>query len=251
MRVIGRLIWYILAMQRISFLSKGQKINGTLVLPDERDGLIPAVLFFHGMTSSEKRYIPYAQALAKEGIAGLALSLRAHGDSEGEFDKLTVRDMVIDGLTAYDFLVSQPNIDPERIGICGTSVGAVIASLVAKDRRVKSIVLRVPATYSEAMMEKTFAQMMEGEERVFHNLEEVDNTPAIQAISDYTGSLLVVSSELDDVIPKKIPETYYTLAKKAKQRQIIEMKGATHGLEDEELRKQFSELIVKWFSKVL
>lgn len=63
-------------MESVSFLSEGQRIDGTLILPERREFKIPGVIFFPGMTSNQDGYISRAQRLAENGIAGLALSLR-------------------------------------------------------------------------------------------------------------------------------------------------------------------------------
>lgn len=237
--------------EKISFLSGGQRIDGTLIMPDNSGLKVPGVIFFHGMTSNEERYIPLAQRLAQTGIAGLALSLRGHRTSEGDFNKLTINNMLKDGLAAYDFLINQPDIDPGRIGICGASVGAAIASLVSTERKVKSLVLRAPATYTDEMMKMTFSQVMTGEERRFNQLEGINNTPAVKAIKQFEGNLLVVISENDHIIPYSIPESYFSEAKKSMIKDIITIKGATHNLANDSWREKFIEETIKWFEETL
>jgi esterase/lipase len=235
----------------VTFSSEGQKIDGSLILPSITKEKLPAVIFFHGMTSSKEKYVPIAETIAKEGIVGLALSLRGHGKSEGNFNKLTVSDLVNDGLTAYDFLISQPNIDEKRIGICGVSVGAAVASLVCAQRNVKSLAMRVPATYSDELMNMTLSQLMVNEEKIFKNMRDVSNTPAVKAISNFSGSLLVITSENDHIIPAEISDGYYLKAKRVRKKEKFEIKGATHNLTNENWKKQFTEEIIRWFKQTL
>ncbi len=63
------------------------------------------------MTSSETSYLPLAKRLADSGIAGLAISMRGHGESEGDFNQATVAEAVSDALAAYDFSASRADID--------------------------------------------------------------------------------------------------------------------------------------------
>jgi len=138
------------------------------VLPEGSNKPIPAVMTFHGMTSSETGYIPLASALSARGIAGLTVNMRGHGNSEGDFKTATVSEAVNDALAAYDFLTSQPGIDRNRIGVVGSSVGAILAALATERRSIASLVLRAPAAYTEQMMKISMAETMINEDRQFH-----------------------------------------------------------------------------------
>ena len=90
-------------MQKVSFKSGDVTIRGTLAVPNEGNKPFPGVIIFHGMTSSEAGYIPLIETLARNGIAGLAINMRGHGDSEGDFNKATVAEAINDAVAAYDF----------------------------------------------------------------------------------------------------------------------------------------------------
>lgn len=80
-----------------------------------------AILALHGYNSNRVRFLPIAQVLAEEGYGVLMLDLRAHGESSG--DVFPIANPVPDVRAAIDFLCQQPEIDPERIGAIGRSVG--------------------------------------------------------------------------------------------------------------------------------
>lgn len=238
-------------MEKVQFLNNGQKITGSLLLPKHLKDKNPAVLFFHGMTSSEANYIPLAQRMAEKGIVGLTINLRGHGDSEGSFDELTIHDGMKDGIKAYDTLVKYPFVDKERVGICGASFGAGIAALVSGKRKAKSLVLRVPATYSDEMMEMTYEKIMELEQEKFNNMIHMDKTPPLRSLEQFKGALLVVTSENDTIIPPLMSQQFIESAKNAKLKKLIEIKGATHNLTDDVWREQFRNSAIEWFGKTL
>jgi dienelactone hydrolase len=240
-----------ISKQKISFLSEGQKIRGTLIKPKKIVSKIPGVIFFHGMTSSEKGYIPIAEKLAQHGICAMALSIRGHGNSEGNFNKLKVPNAIKDGINAYDFLASHNFIDTKKIGLCGSSVGAVIICMVSKQRKVKSLVLKAPAIYTKKMMTMTYDQTMLREDKMFKEIKDVTNTPAIKATSRFKGSLLAILSEKDNIIPPKMQEQYLFNADKVIEKKKIIIKGASHSLEKEKWRKVFISEMIKWFVKTL
>lgn len=238
-------------MKKVCFLSCGQLIQGTLITPKNLQKTNPGVIFFHGMTSSEKNYIPIAELLADNNIVGITLSIRGHGESEGDFNKLTVKDAFEDGLSAYDYFCKYDFIDKERIGICGASVGASIASFISERRPVKSLVLRAPAVYSEQMISMTYKQIMGKEGQIFQAVESMKDTAMIKAISQFKGSLLVVASENDSIIPKEISQEYFNSAYEAVKKEIFQIQGATHNLSEEKWRKQFINKTVRWFTENL
>ena len=237
--------------QKINFLSEGQKIEGTLITPKKIKGKIPGVIFFHGMTSSEKNYIPIAEKLVREGMCVMTFSIRGHGDSGGNFNNLKVPNGIKDGLNAYDFLVKHSFVDKDKIGLCGSSVGAVIVSIVSEKRKVQSIILKAPAVYTKKMMTTTYDQTMVREDKIFKEISDVKNTPAIKAISKFKGSLLAILSEKDNIIPNKIQEQYLKSAKKTLIKKKVIIKNADHPLTKKKWRNEFISEMIKWFKITL
>ena len=68
--------------------------------------------------------------LHSRGYSVLFLDLRAHGTSEGDLSTLGVKE-VRDIRAAVAFLQTQPEVDPDRIGIYGGSLGGSVALLSA------------------------------------------------------------------------------------------------------------------------
>ena len=222
-----------------------QKMNGVLIRPDGVENFA-AVFFLHGMTSRLDGYVPIAEALAAQNIVALALSMRGHGKSDGDFNELTVNDLVDDGIAAYDFLASLPFVNKNRIGVVGASVGANVAALVSQLCAVRALILRVPALYTRENMALTLAETMKRESGLFKGIKNMDETPSIQAIRQFSESLLVIPSEKDPIIPPEVPQRYYDAAVKAKKRHLVEIKGAPHALNEPEWKQQFVELVVNW-----
>ena len=92
---------------------------------------------------------PYADLLTGLGYAALCIDTWAFGERRGRSEGEIFRDMlwngqvmwgmmVYDSLRAVDYLVSRPDIDPDRIGTLGLSMGSTMAWwLAALDPRVK------------------------------------------------------------------------------------------------------------------
>lgn len=238
-------------METINFLSQGQRIDGTLFLPNKRAEKYPGVIFFHGLTSSEKRYLEFAQLLAENDIAGLTINMRGHGSSEGDPDKLMFHDALVDAQAAYDFFAGLETIDATRVGLCGSSWGATLAAMTTQSREIKSLLLRAPALYTAEMMDMTFNQVMSDEGNIFHAIKDGQHAPAINAISRFHGSLLVVTSGLDALLPTRLTDLYITQAVLAKKKERVVMEGVPHPLDGQKNREDFAKIMLEWFGKTL
>jgi pimeloyl-ACP methyl ester carboxylesterase len=98
-----------------------------------------AIVAVHGSDGNRCQLLWHAQALANEGYGVLLLDLRAHGESDGTMFPVT--DGSPDVAAAVAYLRGRPEIDPERIGAVGLSLGAeVILQAGAKDRSLKALI---------------------------------------------------------------------------------------------------------------
>lgn len=233
--------------------SGDRKLHSVLIQPDNKHNKKhPAVLFIHGMTSSNNGYVEIAEKIANLGIIGLAVSLSGHGQSTGNFEKLTVKDLTQDGLSAFKTMTNLPTVDKTRIGALGTSVGAHIVTTISQKHPIKSIVIRVPAIYSYEMENMRLLQIMKKEEQIFSELKNhTQETSAIQSISKFQGNLLVVTSENDQVIPSYVSNAYVDNANQANIVKHYQIANAPHVLSQKNWRNEFVEETIEWFKKTL
>jgi acetyl esterase/lipase len=108
---------------------------------------------------------PYAEALAKRGIAGLCIDAWNFGERRGRTESELFKEllwhgrvlwglMVFDTLRATDYLVSRPEIDPARVGTLGLSMGSTMAWWhAALDERVAACVDLCCLTDYQALIE--------------------------------------------------------------------------------------------------
>src|ERR1700722_17738329 len=131
--------------------NQGQKIFGILHRPVIPSDKYPAVLICHGLaghkTGKYRIYVIFAEMLAKVGIASLRIDFRGSGDSEGDFSDMTLTSEVSDALLSLDFLKTVQDVDADRIGIFGRSIGGTVAFMtVHRDpaKCIKSIATWAP-----------------------------------------------------------------------------------------------------------
>lgn len=236
-------------MKKVNFLSQEQRVDGTLFISKNKEKN-PGVIFFHGSGSSEKNWLPIAEILQTKGFTTLTFNFRGHANPD-TLQNVTAYDGISDGLAAYDFFIKQKKVDPDRIGICGSSFGAVVATHVIEKRKVKSVLLRAPALYKENMMIKKMGKILADENRIFNDMKNIQNTKMMKIISMFEENILIVVSEKDNLIPAQLSKTFFDEAKKAKMKDLQVIKDAPHSIKDPGQRKELVNIITKWFARSL
>ena len=121
--------------QAVRFPSAGAVLSGTLIKPASRRPH-PAIVILHSSGhQSRNGPVGYFRLLANyfaaQGIATLIYDKRGVGESTGHWANASFEDLAEDGLKAIEFLKSQRDIDPKRIGLWGISQGGWLAPLAA------------------------------------------------------------------------------------------------------------------------
>jgi len=129
----------------------GIRIAGTLTIPDPNEfggGPFPVVVLVSGSGQQDrdetifghKPFLVIADHLTRHGIAvaryddrGVGGSIVMPDDIEERLINATSATFATDTRAVIEFLKSQDEIDPDRIGIIGHSEGGIIAPLVAND----------------------------------------------------------------------------------------------------------------------
>jgi len=156
--------------QAVSFYSEGVQLRGDLYLPDrlaagERR---PGIVLCHGYTGVRALYLPdNARVLAEAGYVVLTFDYKGWGDSDGPKSRLSPYGRVIDSQAALTFLGAQPMVDPDRLGLYGTSYGgATVVWTAAVDPRVRCVVAVVGIGHGRRWMRSVrrpdeFADLLE------------------------------------------------------------------------------------------
>jgi len=130
--------------QSVSFYSEGTRLSGDLFLPDDlRTGERRAgIVLCHGYTGVRNLYLPdIAAEMNRAGYVVLTFDYKGWGDSDGPRSRLAPHGRVLDSQAALSFVGAQSMVDPNRLGIYGTSYGgATVVWTAAVDLRVKCMV---------------------------------------------------------------------------------------------------------------
>jgi uncharacterized protein len=107
---------------------------------------VPCIVLGHGFTGTQDRLQSSAERFASEGMAALTFDYRNFGESSGEPRQvIRIKDQLEDFRNAIAFARSQPGINPDKIGIWGSSLGGGhVISIAGTDPRIAAVVSQVP-----------------------------------------------------------------------------------------------------------
>ena len=182
-----------MSKQKITFESEGLKIVGNLFRPQnaKEDKSLPAVLVAGAMTGVKEQVAGrYAERIAEAGFVTLALDHRHFGESEGEpRQHEDPAKKMEDFKNAVSFMSSLENIDRERIGACGISMGGgYMLQLAAFDKRIKAVSivasgLNLGDTLSEMLGREGFVNFLKEFNKARQKHYETGEVQYIPAVS--------------------------------------------------------------------
>jgi len=117
-----------------SYKSDGLKIFGLLTVPDGSPptGGWPVIIFNHGYIPPDQyvttqRYVDYVDSFAKNGYIVFKSDYRGHGNSEGSASgNYFSPGYAVDVLNAVSSIKKYKDVNPEKIGMWGHSMGGNI-----------------------------------------------------------------------------------------------------------------------------
>ena len=126
----------------------GVRLRGWLFIPATTSaGACPAITMAHGFAGVKEHHLDaYATAFADSGFVVLVHDHRNFGASDGTpRNDIDPWQQIADWRRAISFLESQDYVNPQRIGLWGSSyAGGHAIVLGATDRRLRCVVAQVP-----------------------------------------------------------------------------------------------------------
>mgnify|MGYP000191499081 CR=1 FL=1 len=252
----------------VVFKSQNQQIIGIIHIPDNlKEGeKAPSIVMFHGFTGNKSEahrlFVKVARRLCDAGFVVLRFDFRGSGDSEGEFEDMTVPGEVDDAEEAINFLLKQPYVDEKRIGVIGLSLGGRVASIIAsKDERLRFVVLYSPALgplrefILSSIGEEGLRRLeSSGEVEVSSGwyvkrgfFETVDYIIPLNIMDRIKVPILIIHSDHDEVIPVDISRKGYEIVKCLNDKnEFYIVKGGDHTFSNKEHTEEVIEKTLSW-----
>jgi hypothetical protein len=249
--------------KQISLTVAGLRLYGMLHLPEGKPPF-PALALFHGFGGTRiephRLFVKASRWLAREGVASLRLDFRGSGESEGEFQSMTLSGEIQDAQAALAYLRSQPEVNPDRLGVLGLSMGGyVAASVAAQDPALRALVLWAASARGagyfphyvhlngkgrkewEATGLMDFGGNVLSSAFLQDGLALPDPLPALRS---FPGKALVIHGEADASVPAEEAQFFKkSLGDKAA---VYVLKGADHTFNKASWEKEVLETTINW-----
>ncbi|MBW8010761.1 MAG: alpha/beta hydrolase [Chloroflexi bacterium] len=219
-----------------------------------------AVIAQHGYKGNREEMLEEADMLARHGYGVIMVDMRAHGGSEGEvisFGVMELQDME----AIYQYLLTRPEVDPERIGILGNSNGAAISILyTAQNQQIKALI--TVSSYASLQDEIAigiealtilpafpFAPLIQyfAEQEVGFQAEDISAIAVIDQIAP--RPIFILQGGADTAIPTDSGQRLYDTANEPKELWFEPDLG--HISFDVEMPEEFEARIIAFFDMYL
>ncbi len=202
-----------------------KQVSGILTIPKAVNRPIPVIILLHGL--GDRKTVDYIEAghqyFVNSGFAVFRIDVDEHGDRKvHDYDySLTkgyrywsrdiISQTVFDLRRSIDFLKTRPEIDGERIGFFGISLGGIIGTVFSGvDERVKVPIITLAGGNLTLMFGM---DALSEETRDFFGI--IDPINFVEKISP--RPLLMINSENDEVIAPITSKMLYQKADEPKE----------------------------------
>lgn len=234
----------------VETISRGLVLRGFLELP-EHVKKPPVIILFHGFTGckSEKYFMlaRLSRALAKAGVASLRFDFAGSGESDGDFEDVTPLTEIEDGLAIVRYAKSLEEVDTERVGLLGFSLGGFVAANVAGTvpQALERLILIAPAVATHKKMEKMYLEIgscgrgsLVVEPKFFEDGNQID---VMQTAACYTGPVTIIQGTIDTAVT---PDTAMRYKNNYQNAVLHYVEGAGHTYDSPEHFQTLKELVI-------
>lgn len=221
---------------------ESEYVTGELFTPSVP--MVARMLFCHGWTSKNTKYLKLAEKLSQLGIQALAINLRGHGDSRYPLEKYSRQDHLGDILAAIDYL-NALGLETPLIGL-GKSYGGYLMAIASSLRRIDFIIISQPALYPDGDFNFPNSALIKNNPEVFRSRSEtVLTNRALSAVSRFDGPLLIIESEHDEEV-LDTPKLYIKASKDNINMMSLVIQNTDHPLSRPEWLRDYYNKITSW-----
>ncbi|TCP52778.1 hypothetical protein EV586_10721 [Tumebacillus sp. BK434] len=219
----------------------GQILRGMEHVPEPNEGgRLPAVILYHGFTGDKlephRMFLKICRALEAMGIACFRFDFLGSGESDGNFEAMTVSGEIAEAGAILDMVKQDPRIDPERVTLLGMSMGGLVASVLAGERAqdVHKLVLLCPAGEMYLLVKDLIDSVLAVPDLQVYDYngdligrafaEDLKTLQVLERAKGYKGDVMLIHGTKDPTVPYQVSLAY--------QAQSYEGRAQVHLIED-------------------
>ncbi len=258
----------------VEFENEGMKLFGMLHTPDVKKPA-PCVVLLHGYTGDRIGehflFVKAARELARSGTAAFRFDFRGSGESEGDFKDISVESEISDALKALEVVRGMPEIAGKKVALLGHSLGGCVASCIAAQSEIVSLVLWAPTAFADYLVEKdgetskdpyiwlpaNFREALEkngyvdmgGFRRGKAFFESIRYYDPLGAIREYSGPVLLLHGSEDQTVSLINSQLLHESA--GGRKLLVVVDGADHTFASGHWEEQVIGATLRWFAETM
>jgi pimeloyl-ACP methyl ester carboxylesterase len=215
-----------------------------------------AIILLHGYGSNRLEMRSRAEVLERHGYGVLSYDLRSHGESQGNVRAFGWED-VGDVDAALEFLSNREEVDPDRIGILGFSIGGQIAIRAAAEyAQIKVIIADDPGfvTIEDAPAPTNYSLQFTHlvswvDSRIISLLTGIPIPPGVTEVMGDISPRPIMFITTGQARGRDLVRHYYQAADEPKE--LWEIPETFHGGQFEARPVEYEEKMIDFFNKAL
>ena len=251
--------------ERVSIDGAKGKLTGIIQKPVLKQGeQCPMVVLCHGFGGRKDgpMFELIADSLANHGIASVRFDFNGHGESEGEFQQMTVPNEIEDAKHVIEYVRDLRYVS--KVAIAGHSQGGVVASMTAGElgsEDIAAVALMAPAAVlrDDAIRGTVMGQQQQGDPAdppEYINLWGLklgrdyiltaQRLPIYRTAMRYQGPAFILHGTADRLVPYTYGERFNDIWPKS---EYVELEGFDHGFAQNIYRA--TDLVSSWLIRTL
>lgn len=238
--------------------SRGVQVPMTWTYPKgDAEQKFPLVVMAHGHGGSRKEsgsFDRVANDLAARGVATIRMDFPGCGDSTESFANNNLSNMLADILASRDYAVSQPQVDADRVGLFGWSMGGrLVLMLSDRNDEFDAVATWAPAVTAGAgsMVDFLGGPDAYADNKAIANRDgyvpfttrwgqeqklgpgfftDMEESRPLDHVKQFAGALFVLYGDRDDVVLPEVAESAVSAATNSIEVLRYIVRGADHGL---------------------
>jgi fermentation-respiration switch protein FrsA (DUF1100 family) len=207
--------------EEVSFYSQDRLLLHGWFINSRPQPALATVVYFHGKSGNISGSGWLGERLAEYGFDVLLFDYRGYGKSEGEIRD--ERDMYADADAAYEYLINERGVTPERLILYGHSLGTTAAVDLASRRKCSAIILESGLSSASDMA----SVMLPWAPRWLLALGKNRFESASKLAKVYCP-VLITHGEPDGIVPTEQGRMLFSAARDPKK--LIVIPGAEHNV---------------------
>ncbi len=220
----------------------------------------PVVFLCHGYRSNRAELLTMASTFQENGYHLFLFDFRGHGTSPFSLSSLGIKETK-DLLSAIDLITARPDVDHNRVGVWGVSLGAYVAlSAAVTSPKIRTIAVDSPFESPDSFVEIQTTATLGVDSFVFRKLSRLGflimNLPNIQGSDLLLESLsglegrdkLFITSEEATMLES---QTLNLFNHSPQPRELLRLKHSKTSILYDVDRKNYENIVVEFFKKHL